>query len=81
MTIASIGIGASAGIINRLANFLLLIALVHVEASVQYPLITGGVMIVSTIISYFGKSKPTKRELASVALAFFGMLALFAIPL
>ena len=68
------------GATNRIANYVLLIALMHVEASVQYPMVTGGVMIVSTVISYFGKNKPNKKEILSVALAFFGMLALFIIP-
>lgn len=81
MTFSSVGIGSAAGIVNRVANYLLLISLVHIEASVQYPLITGGVMIVSTVISYFGKNKPSKREVASVIMAFIGMLALFAIPI
>jgi len=53
----------------------------HVEASVQYPMVTGGVMIVSTVISCFGKNKPSVKELASVGLAFIGMLTLFAIPI
>lgn len=77
MTASGVGIGGLAGIINRFANFLLLISLVHVDASVQYPMITGGVMIVSTVISFLGKNKPKKREIASVILAFLGMLALF----
>ncbi|MBQ1948418.1 MAG: hypothetical protein II359_07405 [Clostridia bacterium] len=76
----SIGVGAINGITNRVANFLLVIALVHVDASVQYPMVTGGVMIVSTLICFFGKNKPSKKELASVAVAFLGLLALFAIP-
>ncbi|MBE6787506.1 MAG: hypothetical protein E7537_04070 [Ruminococcaceae bacterium] len=69
------------GATNRIANYVLLIALMHVEASVQYPMVTGGVMIVSTVISYFGKNKPTVKEIISVGLAFIGMLALFAIPI
>ncbi len=68
------------GATNRIANYVLLIALMHVEASVQYPMVTGGVMIVSTVISYFGKNKPTAKDVASVVLAFIGMLALFIIP-
>lgn len=55
-------------------------ALANVEASLQYPMVTGGTMIVSTVISCFGDKKPNKREIASVALAFLGMLALFVIP-
>ena len=76
----SYGIGALNGSINTVANFLLILALANVEASVQYPMVTGGTMIVSTVISCFGDKKPNKREIASVALAFLGMLALFVIP-
>ena len=75
------GIGALNGAINRFANFLLVIALLHVEASVQYPLVTGGVIIASTIICYFGKIKPSPKEILSVIFAFLGMLALFLIKI
>ncbi len=67
------------GGLGKVANFLLVIALLHVDASAQYPLVTGGVMIVSTLICFFGDRKPSKKELISVALAFAGMLALFLI--
>jgi len=56
-------------------------ALLHVDASVQYPMVTGGVMIVSTIICFFGDRKPSKKEIISVLVAFVGMLALFVIPI
>ena len=69
--------GGISGVTNRVANLLLLIALLHVDTSVQYPMVTGGVMIVSVIINFFGENKPSKRELCSVAMAFLGMLALF----
>ena len=81
ITPASAGISAASGITNRIANLLLVIALAHVDASVQYPMVTGGVMIVSTVICFFGKNKPKKKELISIALAFLGMLALFIIPI
>lgn len=81
MSFSSIGVGVSAGIVNRVANYLLLISLVHMQSSVQYPLITGGVMIVSTVISLFGKNKPSVKEMISVGLAFFGMFTLFVIPI
>jgi drug/metabolite transporter (DMT)-like permease len=76
----SYGIGALCGAVSRVANFLLVIALVYVDASVQYPMVTGGTMIVSTLLSYLGDKKPNKREILSVALSFIGMLALFFIP-
>ena len=69
------------GAINKVANLLLVIALATVETSVQYPMVTGGVMIVSTIICFLGKQKPSKKQVLSIALAFFGTLALFIIPI
>ncbi len=79
-TVKSIGAAIFNGATNRVANYVLLIALMQVEASVQYPMVTGGVMIVSTAISFLGKNKPSFKEILSVTLAFIGMLALFVIP-
>lgn len=64
------------GILNKIGNFLLLIALVHLPASVQYPMVTGGVMICSTVICFFTHQKPGKREIASLVLSFVGILSL-----
>lgn len=73
------GVCAASSILNKIANLWLVIALMHVDASVQYPMVTGGTMIVSTIICFFGENKPSKKEILSVIVAFFGMFALFAI--
>ena len=73
-------IGALQGTLSKVANFLLVLALTQVQASVQYPMVTGGTMIVSTILCFFGDKKPNKKEILSIALAFIGMLALFFIP-
>lgn len=67
---------AGNGILNRVANFLLLLSLAYLPASVQYPMITGGVMIVSTVIGYFTPNKPKTREWISLALSFAGIMAL-----
>ena len=80
LLLQSYGIGALYGAINKVANFFLVIALAHVDASVQYPMVTGGTMIVSTLICFFGDKKPSKKEMISVGLAFVGMLLLFLIP-
>ena len=56
---------------------MLVFSLAHVDASVQYPMVTGGTMIVSTVLSCFSDKKPSKREIISVALSFAGVLALF----
>lgn len=65
------------GALDKIANFLLVISLVHVQSSIQYPLVTGGVIIVSTINSYFSGVKPTIKEIISVIIAFIGLLILF----
>ncbi len=78
---AGTAISAASGIANRIANLILVIALAHVDASVQYPMVTGGVMIVSTLICFFGKNKPSKKEVLSIIVAFVGLLLLFAIPI
>ena len=76
-SLKALGISAGNGAVNQIANFLLVIALSHVDASVQYPMVTGGVMIVSTVICFLGKQKPKIKEILSVILAFSGMLVLF----
>lgn len=77
----SVVLAGSNGVTNQLANLILLFSLAHVDASVQYPMVTGGTMIVSTVIAFFDKNRrPSKKELVSIALAFAGTLALFVIP-
>ncbi len=71
---------AGSGILNRVANWLLLIALVSLPASAQYPFVTGGTMIVSTLISLLSAKKPRKREVAAVILSFIGILLLTLLP-
>lgn len=51
----------------------------NVDASVQYPMVTGGTIIVSTALSFWDVKKPTSREIFSVGLAFVGILSLFLI--
>ena len=80
LTLKSTAIGAFSGAGNKVANFFLVIALSHVDASVQYPMVTGGVMIVSTLLCFLGPKKPSHRETLSVLIGFAGMLALFLIP-
>lgn len=58
------------GILNGVGNLLLLIALINLPASVQYPLVTGGVMVFSTIISVLQKEKLTKKDYIATAVSF-----------
>ena len=68
------------GVLGRVANWLLLIALAHLPASAQYPFVTGGVMICSTVICFFTPDKPGKREIAAVAVSFIGLIILMFVP-
>lgn len=58
------------GIFNGLGNWFLLISLINLPASVQYPLVTGGVMVFSTIISKIRKEKLSKTDYISAAISF-----------
>ena len=45
-------------------------------ASVQYPFVTGGVIIVSVLIATVRGQRPTKREYIATAISFVGLLLL-----
>jgi drug/metabolite transporter (DMT)-like permease len=75
-SIKAYALSISSGALNKVANYWLVIALLHVDASVQYPMVTGGVIIISTLLSYFTPKKPGIRELISVVLAFVGIMLL-----
>jgi drug/metabolite transporter (DMT)-like permease len=57
------------GLFYGVGNLFLLIALVHLSASVQYPLITGGTMVFSTVISIVRREKLTATTIISAILA------------
>lgn len=54
---------------SGIGNLLCLIALINIPASVQYPIITGGVMVFSTIISIVRKEKPSAKTIIATAIA------------
>ena len=64
------------GILSRVGNLLLLIGLAYLPASAQYPFVTGGVMILSTVICFFTPDKPNKKDIAAVVLSFVGLIVL-----
>lgn len=72
----SLGCVAGCGFLGNVGNYLLLLGLANLPASAQYPFVTGGTMIVSTVICFFTPDKPKKRELIAVALSFAGIVAL-----
>ncbi len=64
------------GVMCAVGNYLLLIALAVLPASAQYPFVTGGVMIISTVYSFIFSEKPDSKQIASVLLALAGVIAL-----
>lgn len=64
------------GTLQGAAQVISFIALSHIDASIQYPLITGGVMIISTVIGFLNGEKPTLRNLLSVGVAFIAVVFL-----
>lgn len=65
-------VGCSAGyaLCCGVPNLLLLIALTRLPASVQYPIVTGGVMFFSTVMSLLFREKLSRRELLAAGVAF-----------
>ncbi len=64
------------GAFNRAGNFLAVWTLSLLPASAQFPFITGGTIIVSTLFSYVLKQRPGLRQWIAVGLAFLGTLIL-----
>ena len=83
VTLRAASFAAAGGALNRGANFMLAISIMleGAQPSLQYPIVTGVVMIVSTLLCYFTPNKPSKRDLLSVAFALAGVVALMVIPL
>ncbi len=64
------------GVFNGVGNLFLLIALGSLPASVQYPLVTGGVMVFSAIISTIRREKLTTRDYIATAIAFLASVVI-----
>lgn len=55
---------------NSIGNLFLLIALLNLPASVQYPMLTGGTIVFSTLIDLIRKEPVTKKELIAAGISF-----------
>lgn len=64
------------GVLSAVSGFMYVVAASGLPASVQYPFITGGVIIVSTLLAYFTPEKPGVREWAGALLSLAGIAAL-----
>ncbi len=61
---------AGYSVLNSIGNLFLLIALLHLPASVQYPVVTGGVIVFSTLITLVSREKITRKEILAATVAF-----------
>lgn len=64
---------ALTSILNTVANLILLTALLHVDASVQYPIVTGGVVIFSLVLEFFAGSRPKLYTVLTAVISFVGL--------
>lgn len=55
---------------NGIGNLFCLIALVSLPASVQFPIVTGGTMFFSTLVSIIRKEKPSAKTVIAAVIAF-----------
>lgn len=70
ISLSSIGYSLGFAAFCGIGNLFVLIALKHISASVQYPIITGGVIVISTLISVLRKEKLTHKNICATAIAF-----------
>ncbi len=70
VTKKSMALCAGYSVFNSVGNLLLLIALLYLPASVQYPIVTGGVIVFSTAIELLRHNAVSKRDLVAAAVAF-----------
>lgn len=64
------------GVANGVANLLLLFALVKLEPSLQYPIVTGGSILLSALMGLFFKEKGNARTWTAVAIAVLGSIVI-----
>lgn len=67
---------AAFGLICTFANWIVLLTLKNVDASLSYTLTTGAVMVFSTVIALIQREKVTLKQWLSVAFSMAGLLTL-----
>ena len=70
VSMKELGYSVAFSVATSVGNLLLLVALLYLPASVQYPVVTGGVIIFSTIITALKGEKLTIIQIASSLIAF-----------
>jgi len=61
-------------VISTISGWLILVSLDHLPASVQYPMITGGVIAFTALVGSFFGQKPSKKEIVAACIAFIATI-------
>ncbi len=64
------------GVVHGIASVLVLLSILHIEPSVQYPIITGGCVILSVVFGLFFGEKITKKSAICALITLAGTLVL-----
>ena len=67
---------AGYGLVNGVANVLVMISIRYLEPSVQYPIITGGCVILSVAFGLLFRERVTARKIACAGITLLGTLLL-----
>ena len=70
LSLKELGCVSGYAVCNGIGNLFCLIALVSLPASVQFPIITGGTMFFSTVVSIIRKEKPSTKTVIAALVAF-----------
>ena len=62
-------------VFNSIGNLLLLVALLHLPASVQYPMVTGGTIVFSIVIDKLRGIKVSKKAIIAAGIALISTVA------
>ena len=66
----AIAFGTGYAVFATTGNLLMLLAILHLPATVQYPIVTGGVIVLSAVADLIRKERVTPRTWVAVAVAF-----------
>jgi len=60
-------------VLNTIGNLILLTALYHVDASIQYPIVTGGIIILSLFLEPISGTKPQRQTIIAAVFSCIGL--------
>lgn len=72
----ALGAAGGYGVVNGIAEVLVLLSIMHIEPSVQYPIITGGCVVLSVVFGLFFREKITRRNALCALITLAGTLVL-----